>query len=201
MHLMVPYGATLIVALASGRALAVAQIGDGAALTVGPGKPHSLVPGDDRLVANETTSLCLPSALDDFRHGATTLEGDDPPLTLLSTDGYGNSFASEEWESEVMTDLATQVGLHGFDSVCGSIPQWVAESADVGGDDVTVVLLTAGVRADGGATPRPTGWGPHRRWWVPGITLTGLVLAAVLVVTQPWTGRPRLSGVAHHPGR
>ena len=186
--LTVLYGATLIVALASGRAIAVTQIGDGAALTVHHGGAGSLVPGDDRLVANETTSLCLPTALDDFRHGSTTVEGDEPPLVLLSTDGYGNSFASEEWESEVMADLTTQVGLHGFDTVCGSIPQWVAESAEVGGDDVTVVLLTAGAAPGGGAAHGPSGPGARRRWWVPGIALTGLALTAVLLVTQPWTG-------------
>lgn len=186
--LTVLYGATLIVALAAGREIAVTQIGDGSALTVRRGRASNLVPGDDRLVANETTSLCLPNALEDFRHGATTVDGDELPLVLLSTDGYGNSFASEEWESEVMTDLATQVGLHGFDTVCGSIPQWVAESAQVGGDDVTVVLLTAGAWSGGGPAPGPAGPGARRRWWVSGIAATGLALAAVLFVTQPWTG-------------
>ena len=49
-------------------------------------------PGDDRLVAGETTSLCLATAADDFRHAFLPASA-EPDLVLLATDGYGNSFA------------------------------------------------------------------------------------------------------------
>ena len=134
------YGATLIVAFAAGDVVAVAQIGDGSALGAAPQRVEHLVPGDDRLVANETTSLCLPTALADFRWG-TAYFGDGSAI-LLSTDGYGNSFASEGWEDEVMADLVNELGAHGFEEVAGALDSWAADSAAVGGDDVTLVLLS-----------------------------------------------------------
>lgn len=147
------YGATLIVALAADDVVAVAQIGDGSALGAAPQRVDHLVPGDDRLVANETTSLCLPTALADFRWG--TAHFDSGSAILLSTDGYGNSFASEGWEDEVMSDLVGELDSHGFDEVAGSLESWAADSAAVGGDDVTLVLLS---RTSAGTSRRTPGW-------------------------------------------
>ena len=134
------YGATLIVALASDDLVAVVQVGDGSVVVGDAGGVTRPVPGDPRLVANETTSLCLTTAIDDFRWGATELTSPSS-LVLLSTDGYGNSFASDDWETEVMADLVAQVGRHGFGKVAAELDGWASESAEVGGDDATLVLL------------------------------------------------------------
>ena len=162
------YGATLIVALAADDVVAVAQIGDGSALGAGPQRLEHLVPGDDRLVANETTSLCLPTALADFRWGSAHF--DSGSAILLSTDGYGNSFASEGWEAEVMSDLVGELDSHGFDEVAGSLESWAADSASVGGDDVTLVLLS---RAPVDTRGRKPGW----------LALGGLGILAVAAAT------------------
>lgn len=174
--LTILYGATLIVAFACGEKVSVAQIGDGSAIGGTGATVLRLVPGDARLVANETTSLCLPTALNDFRWGSADFP-DDEPSVLLSTDGYGNSFASDDWEHEVMTDLTGQVREHGFEQVAASLDGWAAESADVGGDDVTLVLLHR----------QPAGSGQRSavgRVIVGGLAMVALATVATLALGQ-----------------
>jgi hypothetical protein len=134
------YGATLLVAVVGGHGVAVAQVGDGDALVRSHGFATRPVPGDDRLVAGETTSLCLDSAAEDFRY-AVVPDSAEPDLVLLSTDGYGNSFAQADWWHGLVDDLADFVVRSGFDRVADELPGWLEESARVGGDDVSAVLL------------------------------------------------------------
>lgn len=176
------YGATLIVALAAHDVVAVAQIGDGSALGAAPHRVEHLVPGDDRLVANETTSLCLPTALADFRWG--TAHFDSGSVVLLSTDGYGNSFASEGWEDEVMSDLVTEMDSHGFAEVAASMGSWAGDSAAVGGDDVTLVLLS---RTPPGRTARK----PGRLAWGGLAVLAAAAAIGVGIGTRDDTVTPR----------
>jgi len=137
---LVAYGATLIAAVIGSAAIAIAQIGDGDVLVRASGFAMRPVPGDDRLVAGETTSLCLESAAADFRF-ATLPASAEPDLVLLASDGYGNSFASTDWWHGLVEDLARFVDENGFDSFRGHFPDWLAESAAVGGDDVSSVVL------------------------------------------------------------
>lgn len=176
------YGATLIVALAAHDVVAVAQIGDGSALGAAPHRVEHLVPGDDRLVANETTSLCLPNALADFRWGTAHFETGS--AVLLSTDGYGNSFASEGWEDEVMTDLVTELDSHGFEEVAASLGSWAGDSAAVGGDDVTLVLLSR-------TLPARTARRPGRRAWGGFAVLAVAAAIAVGLGARDDTATPR----------
>lgn len=148
------YGATLLVAVIGGHGVAVAQVGDGDALVRSHGFATRPVPGDDRLVAGETTSLCLDSAADDFRY-AVVPDSADPDLVLLSTDGYGNSFAQADWWHGLVDDLADFVVRSGFDRVADELPGWLEESARVGGDDVSAVLLVRDSIADAPALEPP----------------------------------------------
>lgn len=134
------YGATLLVAVVGGHGVALAQVGDGDALVRSHGFATRPVPGDDRLVAGETTSLCLDSAVDDFRHAVVPATA-DPDLVVLATDGYGNSFARADWWHVLVDDVADFVRESDVDQVARALPGWLEESARVGGDDVTAVLL------------------------------------------------------------
>jgi hypothetical protein len=139
-HSVIAYGATLIVALVGEDGVGVAQVGDGDVLIRTHGFATRPVPGDPRLVAGETTSLCLDTAVADFRYAS--LPGlADPDLVLLATDGYGNSFADAGWWHELVDDLAEFVTSHGFDTFEERFPTWLGESALVGGDDVSAVVL------------------------------------------------------------
>jgi hypothetical protein len=134
------YGSTLLVAIVGEHGVAVAQVGDGDALVRSHGFATRPVPGDDRLVAGETTSMCLDSAADDFRYAVVPASA-DPDLVLLATDGYGNSFAMADWWHVLVDDVAAFVVRSGFDRVADELPGWLEESARVGGDDVSAVLL------------------------------------------------------------
>ncbi len=145
---LLPYGATLLVAVASGGVVAAAQIGDGD-VVVGrqPASSDHLIVPDDRFVAGETSSLCLDDALSYVR--AAVADGDEPPaFVLLATDGYGNSFADEHWAASVGSDLLSHLRSQGPEWVQQRLDDWLAESAQVGGDDVTVAVLVP-ASADG----------------------------------------------------
>jgi serine/threonine protein phosphatase PrpC len=156
------YGATLLVAVVGEHGVVVAQVGDGDVLVRSHGFATRPVPGDERLVANETTSLCLDTAVDDFRY-AVVPDSAEPDLVLLATDGYGNSFAEADWWHGLVDDLAASVARSGFDRVADELPGWLEESARVGGDDVSAVLLVREPLAGEPAAPHPPSRPPRTR--------------------------------------
>jgi Protein phosphatase 2C len=138
------YGTTLMIAIADERTVALLQLGDGD-IVVGrvSGTITQPMPGDDRLIGNQTTSMCLPAAADDFRVAVVEI-GDDPiRFVSLTTDGYANAFVSPEWAAEVGHDLLGHLDTNGLDWVEARLNEWLSESASVGGDDVTMGLLVA----------------------------------------------------------
>ena len=140
------YGTTLMVAIADERTVALLQLGDGD-IVVGrvSGSVSLPIPGDDRLIGNQTTSMCLPTASDDFRVAVVELDGDPIRFVSLTTDGYANAFVSPEWATEVGRDLLGHLDEHGIEWVGARLHEWLSESANVGGDDVTMGLLVAEV--------------------------------------------------------
>jgi serine/threonine protein phosphatase PrpC len=179
---LISYGSTLIIALARGADVAIAQLGDGDALVRLCGDTiDSPIPGDDRLVAGETTSLCLPSAVEDFRYAG--LPGTaDCDLVLLASDGYGNAFAAPTWRTDVLTDLGDFLAEAGPQRIAEQLPDWLAESAMVGGDDVTVTLLVREPSADAPARSDPP---------TPASPLNVEAVEAVEAVERP--GRRRIA--------
>lgn len=168
---MIAYGATLLVAIASGDRVALAQLGDGDITAVVEHNALTPIPGDDRLVGGQTTSLCLQGAENDFRFAM--FEGTRcPNLVLLSSDGYGNSFANVDWRAIAARDVAEQVQAFGLDGVERALPSWIAESAEAGGDDVTVAVVAREGHAAGGRTRANDG-----RWLV-----TSVVAAIALLI-------------------
>ena len=136
------YGSTLLIAVGLERQLLLCQLGDGDIVVVADdGRTETPIPTDDRLIANQTTSLCLDSAQRDFRVAVRPLAPRTPRLVVLATDGYGNSFADEGWEDQVGTDLIGHIERSGLSIVESHLSDWIAASADIGGDDVTVAVL------------------------------------------------------------
>lgn len=149
---VIAYGSTLLLLVARSDECVVLQLGDGDVVVSGQGGAALLpVPHDDRNVAGQTTSLCLADAASSFRMvdlGTTT---GIPRISILATDGYGNSFADASWPQAVMADLSSHLDATGPSAIVASLEQWVTESAEVGGDDTTVAI----VLATGAATARP----------------------------------------------
>ncbi|HET7690626.1 MAG TPA: protein phosphatase 2C domain-containing protein [Nocardioidaceae bacterium] len=151
---LLAYGATLLVAVVGEAGVGIAQIGDGDALIRTHGFATRPVPGDTRLVGGQTTSLCLETAADDFRFAGLP-DTADPDLVLLASDGYGNSFADTDWWQGLVGDFAWFVETNGFAQLESQLPTWLEESAHVGGDDVTAVVVVREPLVVPAAAPAP----------------------------------------------
>jgi serine/threonine protein phosphatase PrpC len=140
---LLAYGATSLTVAVEESFILYLQLGDGEMLTVSEaGEITKPLPEDDRLFANETTSLCLTGADKDFRFHLQKLEGAYPALVLLSTDGYVNSFSSEEGFLKVGGDLLAMLRSDGFDFVNDNLRAWLEEATQMGsGDDTTVGII------------------------------------------------------------
>ena len=138
------YGATLVTALLTPAYFICLQLGDGELLAVSSktGRPEQPLETDEYLIANETTSLCQENAWSKFRWRCQQLLGSPPPLVLLATDGYANSFATPDGFRQVAADLHSLLYRDGVEKISGSLPGWLEESSQQGsGDDATVAVL------------------------------------------------------------
>ena len=137
------YGATLLTVALTPSFVIYMQLGDGEILTVSDmGEITQPLPDDARLLANETTSLCLEGAADDFRFLLQPLAEPLPALILLTTDGYANSFSTTPGFHQVGSDLLDMMRADGFDSVNRSVKGWLEEATESGsGDDCTLAII------------------------------------------------------------
>jgi hypothetical protein len=138
-----PYGATVLGALVEGRYLLLLKLGDGDILLVDrDGNVVEPFQPDDRLIANETTSLCQTNAQRSMSVGFQVLAGNPPSLILLSTDGYANSFATHDDFRQVGRDLARLIRDDGLETVSAALEGWLKDATKRGsGDDVSVAIL------------------------------------------------------------
>ncbi len=138
------YGTTFLLAVLDSSGAVFVQIGDGdIAVRDAEGRSWCPVPGDDRLLANETTSLCHVDLARDVRVGV--LDGDQHALEVvtMSTDGYGNAFEDEQWQPSVTADLASLAASDGAGWIAHHLPEWCEDAAMIAGDDVTVAVALA----------------------------------------------------------
>jgi len=69
----------------------------------------------------------------------------DCRLVLLASDGYANSFATDDAFLQVGCDVLRTVEEQGVDSVRDSLPGWLAETTQHGsGDDISVAIAVLG---------------------------------------------------------
>jgi len=137
------YGATLLGVVVTEDYILYLQLGDGDILTVSEkGEVTKPLTADERLFANETTSLCSRDGWRDFRVDFQVMSGEPPALILLSTDGYANSFRDEAGFLKVGSDLLDMIREDGLESVSDNLEMWLAEASQAGsGDDITLGLI------------------------------------------------------------
>ena len=137
------YGATLILVVATERYIAYLQLGDGDILVVRTnGEVTRPLPGDARLMGNETTSLCMDQAWREIRTGFQVLDQDSPALILAATDGYANAFRDDGGFLQAGSDFLDLLREMGPDAVQANLATWLEESSANGsGDDITLGLL------------------------------------------------------------
>ena len=142
-HPPLAYGATSLTVAVEESYVLYLQLGDGEILNVNEaGEVARALPEDERLFANETTSLCTVDAEKNFRVRVQKLEGRPPALILLSTDGYVNSFSDSAGFFKVGSDLLEMLREDGFDPISASLKGWLEEATRVGsGDDCTLGLI------------------------------------------------------------
>jgi serine/threonine protein phosphatase PrpC len=141
---LLAYGATSLTIAVEESFVLYLQLGDGEIITVSAsGEVSKPLPPDDRLFANETTSLCSLKAENDFRFFVQRItEETRPALVLLSTDGYVNSFSEEAGFLKAATDFFAMLGSEGHDFISDNLKSWLEEATRVGsGDDTTVGLI------------------------------------------------------------
>jgi serine/threonine protein phosphatase PrpC len=137
------YGATLLTALVANNFIVYLQLGDGEIVTVSESSEViQPLPKDERLIANETTSLCGPNAWRDFRFGFEGLGSSPPALIMLSTDGYPNSFQDEQGFLKAGSDFLDMIRSEGLEKVDANLESWLKDaSASGSGDDITVGII------------------------------------------------------------
>lgn len=137
------YGATLLLVVAADSFIFYLQLGDGDILTVSAsGEVSRPLPKDARLIANETTSLCMDQAWNEVRTRFQILSNDTPALILAATDGYANAFRDEAGFLQVGPDLLRLIREEGPQAIERNLASWLNESSEAGsGDDISVGLL------------------------------------------------------------
>ena len=138
------YGATLLIVVMTDSFIFYLQLGDGDILTVSDAGQvgRAPLPTDERLFANETTSLCGRDAWREFRSHFQVISGPLPALILVSTDGYGNSFRDEAGFLQVGADYLAMIREDGLDAINAGLETWLDEASQQGsGDDVTLGII------------------------------------------------------------
>lgn len=142
MNQTLPYGATLLTVLVTKYFIFYLQLGDGDILEVSEeGKVTRPIADDERLLANETTSLCT-AKISDFRSHFKRLSDTSPALILVSTDGYANSFMNEQAFLKVGSDIWSMMREGGIEKVESDLESWLTTATKTGsGDDITLGIL------------------------------------------------------------
>lgn len=137
------YGATALAALVAETFILYLQLGDGDILLVSEsGEVTRPMQRDERLFANQTTSLCSTDAWHDVQIHFQALVGPPPALILLASDGYANSFVNEAAFLQVGVDMLDMIRADGLAAVQGNLATWLDEASQAGsGDDITLGLL------------------------------------------------------------
>ena len=100
------------------------------------------LPDDPGLVGHLTTSLGQRDPAAALRTAAVDLTREDVHLAWAATDGFSASQVDRAgWWLQVSAQLVQRVGERGPDRVRAQLPGWLAEPADVGGDDTSLGLL------------------------------------------------------------
>ncbi|KRB74987.1 hypothetical protein ASE01_16575 [Nocardioides sp. Root190] len=148
------YGSTILATAAIGSLVVFLQIGDGDSVLVSArGEASRPLPEDPDLDGLHTSSLCQPRPLDALRVAVVDPDIEDVALVFLCTDGFGRARVdSDGWWRQTGEQLLEFSRSRGLNWIHEQLPEWLAEPAQIGGDDTTMALL---VRSDVDGINRP----------------------------------------------
>lgn len=141
------YGATVLAVLVTEFFIVYIQLGDGDILEVdSKGNTTRPLERDPNLIANETTSLCMNKAWNEFQiHLEQYPKGTPkqmPALILVSTDGYSNSFSTDEGFFKIGQDYRQMFKSNLTEEVRQKLEGFLQETSEKGsGDDITLGMI------------------------------------------------------------
>jgi len=135
------YGTTLLGLFITERYIFAFQLGDGDMVYVDASGVQPIIEGD-KILGTETHSLCK---LDAWKKAISMIrmreETEAPHLFMISTDGFSNSYRTQEEYFVSCKDYYALILEHGFEAVAGQIKDWLKETSELGsGDDITLAL-------------------------------------------------------------
>lgn len=141
----IPYGATLLGVLLLKQCVIYIQLGDGdIIITNQEGQSARRLPEDDRLLGNETTSLCLATAENDFRTAIDFIIESPPHFILISTDGFANAYKEDVELFKFPADVSNLCKEKGFDYLKENLSDWLEEtSMQASGDDTSMCIIVS----------------------------------------------------------
>ena len=137
------YGTTLLGMLVTDSFVFSFQIGDGDISVVSKDEVAPLVE-PEKFLGTETHSLSKPDA---WRKAVASvrrreIESEEPYMYILSTDGFANSYTSNEEYQKTCKDYLQMIQEHGAETVQANLKNWLTETSELGcGDDITVVMV------------------------------------------------------------
>ena len=141
------YGATVLAVLVTDSFIVYIQLGDGDILEVdSKGNTTRPLDRDPNLIANETTSLCMNKAWNEIQvHVELYPKGTPkqmPALILVSTDGYSNSFSTDEGFFKIGQDYRQMFKSNLTEEVRQKLEGFLQETSEKGsGDDITLGMI------------------------------------------------------------
>lgn len=141
----VKYGSTLISILATPDFILFLQLGDGDIIVVfEDGEISYAIEKDENLVGIETTSLCSKDGWKYIKTSLYKLNSNKNALEMimLSTDGFYNSFATDEGYRKTTEEYLKLLKLHGVKKIENNLEKWLCETSKDGcGDDITLGII------------------------------------------------------------
>ncbi|MEH2327362.1 MAG: PP2C family serine/threonine-protein phosphatase [Nostoc sp.] len=141
------YGATLLAVLVTECFIVYIQLGDGDILEVdSEGNTTRPLERDPKLIANETTSLCMDKAWNEFQVHIELYPKNTPKqmpaLILVATDGYSNSFSTDEGFVKIGQDYRQMFKLKPTEEIEQQLEGFLQETSEKGsGDDITLGII------------------------------------------------------------
>ena len=138
------YGTTLLVVYLTAKFAVLVQIGDGSIFVVGEdGSVTEPVPVDQRQIFNSVTSLSDRNAHEKFRITEIyRLDSAPPALFVVCTDGFVNSFKTDEYLLGNARKYLDTLRSKGTKYVETHHKDWLEHlTENASGDDITVGLL------------------------------------------------------------
>ena len=147
------YGTTLLMAIMTNSTVICAAIGDGDILLVEGERCTPAFGEDERFIANETASLCLPGAVDEFRVCIVERDQTAHKVVVLCTDGVSNAFRTNDDFYKLGSDLLEDTRERSDEEILKDLPVWLGQfSSEGSGDDVTLCILVAGMNGENSRT-------------------------------------------------